>query len=346
VAKPDLKNGYLKLAHELFAAVMVAPLPKEARIVLFEVFAQVYGYEKAKAARLSPTDIARRTGMAKPNVARGVAFLLKNGVIRREGMDAYRFVKDYESWGDADGPLIPPRLAGYAACAPDIAGPPRGRNGGRNEPEEDRNSVIETDNPTVDASGFEAKADVDRLSKKGPDVIETDNAVPYRETEKVVVVEGSDEGSDRSLSGSESDNAPTLRIVKPGDPPAIWAQRPFRPSAADVERVKVQVEALDPMAYLGQKVENLKSAYPLDWILKAFTRAAGQAEKIAPFANTLLIAAWQRGYWIDVEDFTKDRPPVTDPMVPASRPTPAAAKKAQQIDALFRRKPDTDRSTA
>lgn len=293
MAKPDLSNGFLQLAHELFAAVMVAHLPKEARIVLCEVFSQVYGPAKAKACRLSPTEIAVRTGLAKPNVARGIACLLKNGVLRRDGADAYRFVKDYDSWGSDGTPLMPPILRAYAAFAPRLA-----------QSNMAPNLVIETDNASTEVIGQETPAVVDGLSKNGCFVIETDNALPYRDKDKRVVVGEGDESVTRSLSEVESDN---------GSRPTIWSRRPFRPDPAELARVKDVVGAIDPHAYLGQKVQNTSTLYPLDWIEDAFALAAGQGDRIAHYANSTLIRWWRQG--------RKDEPEATEPKVPR----PAAA---------------------
>ncbi len=316
MAKPDLDDGWFMLAYELVAALMVAQIPKEARIVLFEVLSQLYGPSKRESARLSPTEIAERTGLAKPNVARGVAFLLKNGVLDRDGLHDYTFVKDYEAWGTPGDPLVPAKLADYAVKVPKrlkLEGECKG-------PKPGRKRVIETDNRSKDASVDNPLTDVDRLSKNDDFVIHLDNAPPISENREVVVVVEDEPatGSD-SRPVIETDNA-----SKKANDPAIWSQRPFKHDPTDVARVKEQVEALNPMAFLGQKVENLKSAYPLDWILKAFVRAAGQSDgNLAAYANTLLIAAWQRGHWIDVEDFAA--PSARDP-----RPSPPPRQSAFQ----------------
>ena len=76
MAKPDLDDGWLKYAHELDAALAVADFTKGARIVLREVFSQVFGPAKSKTARLSPSEIGRRVGMARQNVMRGIDELL------------------------------------------------------------------------------------------------------------------------------------------------------------------------------------------------------------------------------------------------------------------------------
>ena len=119
MAKPDLDDGYLQVAHALFAALMVVQMPQEARIVLSEVLSQVYGPARRAAATLDPLELARLTGLQRPHVWRGISFLVKNGMLIRSPIDdTYRWVKDYEKWGCDGVPLLPPKLAAFALHAP------------------------------------------------------------------------------------------------------------------------------------------------------------------------------------------------------------------------------------
>ena len=98
MAKPDLNDGYLRYAHELDAALACADFTLGARIVLREVFAQIFGPAKRRTAVVSPSETARRYGLEKSNLLRGVRELIESGVLRKIGECEYHFVKDYESW--------------------------------------------------------------------------------------------------------------------------------------------------------------------------------------------------------------------------------------------------------
>lgn len=97
-AKPDLDDGWLKYAHELDTALAAADLTKGARIVLREVFAQVFGPAKRIAATLSPSAIAGDYGVCRQYVSRAIKELVDSNILARSQDGAFRFVKDYESW--------------------------------------------------------------------------------------------------------------------------------------------------------------------------------------------------------------------------------------------------------
>ncbi len=98
MAKPDCDDGWLKYAHELDAALAVADFSKGARIVLREVFAQIFGPAKAPTARLSPAEIAGRSGHIREHISRAIKELVGSGTLSCEADGSYRFTKDYESW--------------------------------------------------------------------------------------------------------------------------------------------------------------------------------------------------------------------------------------------------------
>lgn len=123
-AKPDLDDGWLPYAHELDAALAVADFTKGARIVLREVFAQIFGPAKLKTARVVATDVAARSGFKRPNVSRAIKELTDSRVLTLESDGAFRFNKDYESWLMADGrntpddtPRLTPEEASYCRHA-------------------------------------------------------------------------------------------------------------------------------------------------------------------------------------------------------------------------------------
>jgi hypothetical protein len=295
--------------------------------VLFEVLSQVYGPEKQETAKLSPTVISERTGLARPNVSRGLAFLLKNGVIVRDGLDAYRFVKDYEAWASEGVPLVPSNLSEYAIGTPGrlkkkgtFIGPKPGRKPG-----------IEMDNRFTGTDDDNPFMGVNRLSKNDDSRIHFDTPPPISENREVVVVAGE---PSKSVPVLGSDNAPSAAAshLGPDGKPLIWAQRPFKPDPAELERAKDMVDAIDPHQYLRQKVQYLSASYPLEWIVEAFVRSSGKADRIANLANDTLIRWWKQGFMDEIEVSGPKAPrQLFPPAVPAApRLTAYQAKEAAE----------------
>lgn len=98
MAKPDTDDGWLKYAHELDAALAVADFTKAGRIVLREVFSQIFGPAKRRTAEVSATKIGAAWGMDRQNVHRGVKELQEANVLRKQDDGRFAFNKDYESW--------------------------------------------------------------------------------------------------------------------------------------------------------------------------------------------------------------------------------------------------------
>ncbi len=129
MAKPDCDDGWLKYAHELDAALALADFSKCARLVLREVFAQIFGPARAKTAQILPAEVARRSGQQRENVWRAIRELVESCVLRLEADGSYRFLKDYESWlgwargGSSGQPRFTSEEISYCrhACAMAIA---------------------------------------------------------------------------------------------------------------------------------------------------------------------------------------------------------------------------------
>ncbi|HWA83654.1 MAG TPA: replication protein [Fimbriimonadaceae bacterium] len=130
MAKPDLDDGYLRVAHELFAAIALAGFSKWEMVVLREVFDQIYGPAKSKVARLSPTDVATRAGTYKESIVRAIRTLVAAGVLVKTAEGEYRFIKDYDAWRHGERPRFSPSESTYCASAKRIkASTPDGNNG-------------------------------------------------------------------------------------------------------------------------------------------------------------------------------------------------------------------------
>lgn len=105
MAKPDLDDGWYMLSHELDEALSCADFTKAARMVIREVFAQIYGPAKRKVAKVSGSEMGRRWGRDRQYFDRGIAEAVDSLALERDGK-GFRFVKDYEKW------VIKPRKKG------------------------------------------------------------------------------------------------------------------------------------------------------------------------------------------------------------------------------------------
>lgn len=120
MAKPDLNDGYLRVAHELDAALACAGFGRDQRIILHEVFAMIFGPAKLKTVDLSPSAIGTRYGLPKQSIGRALTSLLESGVLIRDGF-GFRFIKDYERWTWKGEPMLTPPMIAECRKAPKAA---------------------------------------------------------------------------------------------------------------------------------------------------------------------------------------------------------------------------------
>jgi Bacteriophage replication protein O len=121
MAKPDTDDGWLKYAHELDAALACADFSKGARIVLKEVFAQIYGPAKRMVAQIAPSELGRRYGIDKSNLLRAVRELVESNVLIRVDGSGFRFDKHYDRWTKKGRPRFTKLELAAIGSAPDIA---------------------------------------------------------------------------------------------------------------------------------------------------------------------------------------------------------------------------------
>lgn len=117
LAQPDMKDGFLQIPHEMFAALMLVDLTCEARIVLCEVVAQRYGPAKREWARIKQSELAEQFGVFRSNIGRGIKTLQDRGILVRRGKE-FHLVTDYELWTRKGRPLFTAQRADYIATAP------------------------------------------------------------------------------------------------------------------------------------------------------------------------------------------------------------------------------------
>jgi phage replication O-like protein O len=96
VAKPQPEEGTIRIANELFTAIVTAPFSKrELKLVLGWIRAG-YGWRRTET-NLSNTFLAQYTGIHLPDVGNTIKALLAKNVFQEE-KGKVRFNKDYEQW--------------------------------------------------------------------------------------------------------------------------------------------------------------------------------------------------------------------------------------------------------
>lgn len=96
LANPQTENGYVKIANELYEALLRINLSSYESRVLHAIIRLTYGFNRKKA-RISRAQLTHLTGIAPSNVSHTLAKLMARNLIVREGK--YLSVqKDYEQW--------------------------------------------------------------------------------------------------------------------------------------------------------------------------------------------------------------------------------------------------------
>jgi hypothetical protein len=268
LARPDCDDGWIKLAHELHAAITASGLNHAARVVLCEALEQVYGPAKRRHAVLSPSDIGRRFGgRPKQWADRGISECEDGGMLDRQPGGKYRFVKDYESWRSPQGGALfsagelewireaPARALNCAGRAGREASSKMMTNGS-----DQHESVIIFDDPTnVSVNGLDDVSPAPLI-----------NPPAYRE----------------NCGRREEDKNPL--------PPAA-----AEAAADDADAVSDWAESLPgaESEYLGGKARAMCAGYPAEWVRAALVVAVVSAApgRRAAFAVKVLIRWKARG---------------------------------------------------
>ncbi|MCP4582101.1 MAG: replication protein [candidate division Zixibacteria bacterium] len=100
MANPQLEDGYLKIANELFDALIRIRIPGEARQVLDVIVRKTYGFNK-KSDVISISQFCQSTGIRKSHIDRALCKLERMKLITKKGNGkrvTYRINKDFDSW--------------------------------------------------------------------------------------------------------------------------------------------------------------------------------------------------------------------------------------------------------
>jgi len=97
LAKPELSNGYVKIANELEEAFCKLKVSGEEWQVIRAVIRMTYGFHK-KTADIKPKKIIELTEMLPPSVSRAKASLIERLVLFEDEDGKIGIQKDYTRW--------------------------------------------------------------------------------------------------------------------------------------------------------------------------------------------------------------------------------------------------------
>jgi len=97
MASPQIENGYIKIANELFEALIKTRIPGEARQVLDIIIRQTYGFNKIYSL-ITLDKFALATGLRKCDVLRALKKLYSMNLVSKKANGNYHFVKDFDTW--------------------------------------------------------------------------------------------------------------------------------------------------------------------------------------------------------------------------------------------------------
>lgn len=97
MARPQLEDGYTKVANELLEAIARIKLCAYETKVLIFVIRKTYGWNK-KTDWIALSQITENTNILKPNVSRTLRKLEFRNIIIRGNHRHIGLQKDYEKW--------------------------------------------------------------------------------------------------------------------------------------------------------------------------------------------------------------------------------------------------------
>lgn len=100
MASPQLENGYLKIANEIYEAFAKTRITSEPRRILDFILRKTYGFSKKEDA-ISLSQFCGGTGLKKNSVCRSLKQLLEHRFILKRATpiaNKYRFNKDFTTW--------------------------------------------------------------------------------------------------------------------------------------------------------------------------------------------------------------------------------------------------------
>jgi len=100
MANPQIANGHIKIANEIWDALCKIRIPGEARQVLDVIIRKTYGWNK-KEDQISLSQISKMTGLKRQNVSRAIKRLIQMKIVIKNDdsfINSYKINKNYELW--------------------------------------------------------------------------------------------------------------------------------------------------------------------------------------------------------------------------------------------------------
>lgn len=100
MSSPQLEDGYVRIANELFDAVLRFPFSKRQQTILWAVMRKTYGYRK-KRDDISLSQLSQITGLDASNISKAINELAQMKVLlKRPGKygQVLEVQKDFQSW--------------------------------------------------------------------------------------------------------------------------------------------------------------------------------------------------------------------------------------------------------
>lgn len=100
MANPQIENGYVKIANEIYEALCHIRIPGEARQILDVIIRKTYGYNKKEDA-ISLSQFVHATGIRRQEVVRGITKLIDINLVRKKAStlaNIYGLNKDFDTW--------------------------------------------------------------------------------------------------------------------------------------------------------------------------------------------------------------------------------------------------------
>ena len=104
MARPQLKNGFTMIAHELLEAIIHAHFTSRQYAVVLAVIRKTYGVKNSDARAIPASEISQMSGIGHANTIRTINELIAMNVIQVHGIEVRTRIiginKNYEEWGD------------------------------------------------------------------------------------------------------------------------------------------------------------------------------------------------------------------------------------------------------
>lgn len=103
MANPQIEDGYVKIANELFDALIRLKLPDSQHRILLYIIRRTYGFNQ-KSAEISLSEISKATDILPRHVSRELKILIEKNIISAEKNKGKKSLlcvqKDYSKWAD------------------------------------------------------------------------------------------------------------------------------------------------------------------------------------------------------------------------------------------------------